>query len=698
VLAAKTPESLKAKAGATPSRTRVEGETLDRTQAGSLWHRLATRVQPKLTVSAPNDPYEREADRVADQVMRMPASEVAPSSAPQKVSRKCAACDEEEEKLQKKEAGTADAASGEAPAIVHEVLRSPGQPLDDATRAYFEPRFGQDFSQVRVHAGAKAAASAREVNALAYTQGRNVVFAAGGYAPGTREGQRLLAHELAHVGQQSAAPHASAIFRTVTDFEIRGKFPDSASFPNLIFFDKDGSLIDAAEEAKIAALALPASDTLTLNGFASEEESAATATARLSAVSGKLVAHGHDPAKVTKVPLPSSGKGRIDYRRLRSVEILKPGASSAVPPAIAAATAPCAGSNETDFKDAEAEAEAMIAKSVTALAPPIPAAMTTLLTRLFRGWAAADAATIKTNLSNIKTQLHRLLPAANHQCGIIKYAACESGTEAENSGSGAAAMMTMCPTFFDSAKSKKTRGGTLIHEAAHGTPGLVTEDKAYAHERLIEFLSVTDALKNSDSYTLLVRLFDAPGSMIVGPATPDPLAGGITAGSPEEQAARRTIAWMEKWLIWSYQEMSSLYNTIHASIAAGAWTNTYYRGTMSLVAPLFGLTAPPALPTETDKVKVAAIHDRFHIMRSVEWSTAITLKKVAAGPDKWAAGPGTSADLSPAFFADTPRGQLDRMLTAIATATRDVSAPFVPKYVALADKIRTHMGGGAPPP
>src|SRR6202011_2882637 len=121
--------------------------------------------------------------------------------------------------------------------------------------------------------------------------------------------------------------------------------------------------------------------------------------------------------------------------------------------------------------------------------------------------------------------------------------------------------------------------------------GLVTEDKAYSHERLIEFLSLADALKNSDSYRLLVRLFDTPGSMAVGPATPDPLAGGIVPGSAEEKAARRTIAWMEKWLIWSYQEMSSLYDTIHRSSAAAVWTNSYSKDTLSLVAPLFGLTA-----------------------------------------------------------------------------------------------------------
>jgi hypothetical protein len=89
-----------------------------------------------------------------------------------------------------------------APPIVHEVLRSPGQPLDAETRAFMEPRFGHDFSQVRVHTDAKAAESARAVNALAYTVGRDVVFGTGQYMPGTSGGKRLLAHELTHVVQQ----------------------------------------------------------------------------------------------------------------------------------------------------------------------------------------------------------------------------------------------------------------------------------------------------------------------------------------------------------------------------------------------------------------------------------------------------------------------------------------------------------------
>jgi len=89
-----------------------------------------------------------------------------------------------------------------APPIVHDVLRAGGQPLDSTARAFMEPRFGHDFSRVRVHTDAKAAKSARAVNALAYTVGRDVVFDTGQYNPSSAAGRQVLAHELTHVIQQ----------------------------------------------------------------------------------------------------------------------------------------------------------------------------------------------------------------------------------------------------------------------------------------------------------------------------------------------------------------------------------------------------------------------------------------------------------------------------------------------------------------
>jgi hypothetical protein len=110
-----------------------------------------------------------------------------------------------------------------APPIVHDVLRSPGQPLDPTPRALLEPRFGHDFSKVRVHADDKAAESARAVEASAYTVGNEVVFGAGQYAPHTNSGRQLLAHELSHTLQQGAAsatiPHRLMVGAPNNQFE-----------------------------------------------------------------------------------------------------------------------------------------------------------------------------------------------------------------------------------------------------------------------------------------------------------------------------------------------------------------------------------------------------------------------------------------------------------------------------------------------
>src|SRR5512138_24114 len=90
-----------------------------------------------------------------------------------------------------------------APAVVQDVLNTPGKPLDAATRASMEPRFGHDFSKVRIHADAQAAESNEAIHALAYTVGNHIVFGAGQHEPATQTGQTLIAHELAHVIQQS---------------------------------------------------------------------------------------------------------------------------------------------------------------------------------------------------------------------------------------------------------------------------------------------------------------------------------------------------------------------------------------------------------------------------------------------------------------------------------------------------------------
>jgi Domain of unknown function (DUF4157) len=130
----------------------------------------------------------------------------------------CAECrDKRKSALQRKAIARSEPAP--APPVVHAVLRSPGQPLDVATRAFMEARFGQDFGDVRIHTDARAAESARSQPALAYTVGREIVFGAGRYQPHTGEGKRLLAHELTHTLQQRAEARDRGAGPLLTDFQ-----------------------------------------------------------------------------------------------------------------------------------------------------------------------------------------------------------------------------------------------------------------------------------------------------------------------------------------------------------------------------------------------------------------------------------------------------------------------------------------------
>jgi len=151
-------------------------------------------LQAKLDVSQPGDALEQEADRVAEQVLRMPQPEH-PDTAEARENPGL--------RLSRYSSSTSVQSSPEVPPVVDEVLASPGQPLDPGTRAFMEPRFGRDFSKVRVHSGSTAERSARAVNALAYTVGERIVFAEPRYSPQTSEGKRLLAHELTHTIQQN---------------------------------------------------------------------------------------------------------------------------------------------------------------------------------------------------------------------------------------------------------------------------------------------------------------------------------------------------------------------------------------------------------------------------------------------------------------------------------------------------------------
>lgn len=152
-------------------------------------------LQRKFSMGAVNDPLEYEADRVADQVMSMPLH-TSVANSPINIQR-----------VTTPHSGSAS----KIPPSVARVLANSGHPMQTTLRQDMEQRFGQNFSQVRVHTGEVAEQSARDISARAYTIGRNIVFGSGEYTPQTRAGKQLLAHELTHVLQQSGGVSSSGV-------------------------------------------------------------------------------------------------------------------------------------------------------------------------------------------------------------------------------------------------------------------------------------------------------------------------------------------------------------------------------------------------------------------------------------------------------------------------------------------------------
>lgn len=154
-------------------------------------------TKTELVISEPDDAYEREADQVANIVMQMSPSEVGEVTSGR--GRRLG-----QRRLAREHAGV-----DEAPRISHDVLPTQGKPLDAETRGFFEPRFDRDLRNVRIHSGATAEKSTRNLGARAYTLGHNIVFAPGQFDSRSNTGKWLLAHELAHVVSNEAVGRSS---------------------------------------------------------------------------------------------------------------------------------------------------------------------------------------------------------------------------------------------------------------------------------------------------------------------------------------------------------------------------------------------------------------------------------------------------------------------------------------------------------
>jgi hypothetical protein len=201
-----------------------------------------TVIQPNLAVGVQTDRSEREAERVASTIMRMPD----PNSV--------------EQRTEVSERGGVPNGGLTVSGELEQRIRSleGGRPLSDETRSFFEPRFDTDLGNVRIHTGGRADELARSINAEAFTTGRDIVFRRGTYRPESREGKELLAHELTHVVQQTgglAGATQRRIHRTVSEDNIScANYPRDYPIFDVIGTDQPVQTIRNAEENAIRLL------------------------------------------------------------------------------------------------------------------------------------------------------------------------------------------------------------------------------------------------------------------------------------------------------------------------------------------------------------------------------------------------------------------------------------------------------------
>ena len=479
-----------------------------------------------------------------------------------------------------------------------------------------------------------------------------------------------------------------------------------------IFFDRGSSTLNAEGDAKIGRLASRFSCwPLTLEWFISEDEAVddgpSLATERIDEVDLWFILHGHDvgcpapPAGLrlrTPSPRPGASSGVSDYRGRRKVEVVPAGGRST--------TVACAPGSPrhrplnptTEMPVLTAAVNQAIAWIDTAL-PKLVVGNSDgdiALTAYFGGTSRRSR--IRSNLGIWRNHLNTVI-RVNNRHGTQCLSACETAI-AFNRGSGPTAQMTVCPAFFGNLSfhpplnQTQKKAFVMLHEAGHGS--IDTDDVAYGHRRLIEFLSSYPhlAIKNTDSYTLMVLCLNAFNQFC---APPQPADAAIDMNDTEFRNARRGLGWLQTWLIWTSQDTSGAYQTVLEARTRGispVAADSYY-GTH--VYPIFVRefdihrptgSAPPTLREQTT---VAAVLDRLRVMLRATRSNAddpffYTKDDSAGATMSWASGgplsgPGRELTLTPVYFAlTTDRRRVETLLPLIIAATSSISAVMRPRY------------------
>lgn len=537
-------------------------------------------------------------------------------------------------------------------------------------------------------------------------------------------------------GLVTLQPTASALPGAVpvagpTDFRI-GRIPNSSQ--SQVFFAGGSSTLTANAIIQIDNLKTTAPTNVRLIGFTSMEEPGSLAQDRADSVEDRLTVAPNTVTVNSAVGNPAATATRSDFSRARSVEILIGAAVSSTldcaavhpighpnagqllnPPKVPCATMDPA--TLTAFNAAHPIANDAMTAAMNAINPVHADFNPVLIQRFFGNSDPATLTTLNVNIGNLQTHVSGLsgnlaapidgISSITRCAGQCDTGGCESGSViAYNTGVDTRSTNTLCVPVFKSI-NRNDQARNLIHESAHGTtplggagaPTEGTKDVAYRHERMMFQLSPADRLRNSDSYAIFA-LFARERQITGNPiATPTGISvpetdfiSGITG--VDRDALELAIAQLEKRLSWATDHSNQLFGEAQ-KVRAGtlAWSATWAGDYMRDAATRFPLTSPPASPSLTDMTTLAAIIERYKIMK-FEVNRDLTISDMPSGIISWPAGMGGFASvmlrIGPDFFRASPDNQVSLLLQNLAGSTPDVEVAFIPAYVSFAEFIHNN--------
>jgi len=499
-----------------------------------------------------------------------------------------------------------------------------------------------------------------------------------------------------------------------TDFQI-SRIPRSSQ--DQVFFANGSAVLTADAITQLGNLKSAAPGSVRLVGFASMEEPAPLAQDRANAVRTLLTAAPNAVTVTSTAGNAAATATRSDFARARSVEILVGAAApstldcdaivpGSVPPVkVNPPTASCATMDPatgTAFTAALVTANNAMTQAMNVINPAHADHNPALIRRFFGNSDPSTLTTLAANMGRLQTHVSAL-PASTQCGGQCDTGGCEGGNAiAYNNDVDAASTMTLCVPNFRSL-NQNDQARNLIHESAHGTtplggagaPTEGTKDVAYRHERMMFQLSPADRLRNSDSYALFalfareVKTTGNPSATPSGISVPSSdTITGITGS--DRSALEMAIAQLEKRLSWASDHTNQLFGQAQrVRSGAIAWSASWAEAHMREASTRFPLTAPPATPNLADMAKLAAIVERYKIMKS-EVKRDLTISAMPSGVVSWPATGGFASNtlrVGPDFFRASPDSQVSLLLENLARSTPNIETAFVPAYVAFAKWI-----------